>query len=261
MSGDSPELEALFDSIAAQHDPVVSRRGGAQGDTPELEALFDSIASAVSRELAAGHEGATACPERVYAQIGRITRQLHNLLRELGPDGLLQKAAREIPDNRDRLHYIASMTAQAAERTLSAAESAQPIQQELGDTARSLAAQWTLLFERKLGVEEFKTLVHDTHAFLARVPSQTEATRAHLMEIVMAQDFQDLTGQVIRKVLEAVQDLEKRLLCLLIETSPEDKRQAVRPALLEGPVIDAEGRDDVVTDQAQVDALLESLGF
>jgi chemotaxis protein CheZ len=81
------------------------------------------------------------------------------------------------------------------------------------------------------------------------------------MEIIMAQDFQDLTGQVIKKVLEAAQNLESQLLALLIEATPEDKRQAVDPGLLNGPVINAAGRSDVVTSQEQVDDLLESLGF
>ncbi|MFN3593340.1 MAG: protein phosphatase CheZ, partial [Thiobacillaceae bacterium] len=148
-----------------------------------------------------------------------------------------------------------------AERTLNAAETAQPIQQRLGEGARALASHWDRLYNKELAVDEFKALVRDTHAYLKQVPEQTEATNAQLMEIIMAQDFQDLTGQVIKKVLDAAQTLEKQLLGLLIETTPEEKRQAVRPDLLEGPVIRAQGRDDVVTNQEQVDELLESLGF
>ena len=98
-------------------------------------------------------------------------------------------------------------------------------------------------------------------SYLADVPSRTEATNAQLMEIILAQDFQDLTGQVIKKVLEAAQNLESQLLSLLIATTPEDKRQAVAPGLLNGPVVNASGRSDVVTSQEQVDDLLESLGF
>jgi chemotaxis protein CheZ len=77
----------------------------------------------------------------------------------------------------------------------------------------------------------------------------------------MAQDFQDLTGQVIKKILDAAQNLEKQLVSLLLETTPEDKRSAVRPNLLEGPIINSAGRSDVVTSQEQVDELLDSLGF
>lgn len=261
MSGDSPELQALFDSIAFSQESATVPHKETSEDTPELEALFDSISEAVSHEEIEKAEEPTACPEHVYAKLGQMTRSLHNLLRELGLTEALQKVANEIPDNRQRLNYIAAMTAQAAERVLNAAEAAQPIQQQLGEAAQALAAQWDRLFNKQLGVNEFKALVQETHNYLRLVPSKTEATNAQLMEIIMAQDFQDLTGQVIKKVLDAAQRLETQLVALLIETTPEEKRQAVRPDLLEGPVINAEGREDVLTNQEQVDALLESLGF
>lgn len=264
MSGDSPELEALFDSIAEATAPVpppATPGRAPDEDTPELEALFDSIAVAVSHEEMGSGEDEGACPERIFAQIGHMTRGLHNLLRELGLDKALEKVASDLPDNRDRLNYIASMTAQAAEKTLNAAESAQPIQEQLGSTAQSLAGQWDKLFNKQLGVNEFKSLVQDTRSYLGQVPQQTNATNAQLMEIILAQDFQDLTGQVIKKILEAAHQLENQLLGLLIETTPQEKRQSVAPGLLNGPVINAAGRSDVVTSQAQVDDLLESLGF
>lgn len=262
MSADSPELEALFDSIAAASAPVSDKAPHNPGeDTPELEALFDSIATAVSHEEMRAEDGEGVCPERIFSQIGHMTRSLHNLLRELGLDETLEKVARDLPNNRDRLNYIASMTAQAAERTLNAAENAQPIQEQLGHTAQALSSQWEKLFNKQLGVDEFKALVQDTRAYLAQVPQQTAATNAQLMEIIVAQDFQDLTGQVIKKILDAAQQLENQLLGLLIETTPQEKRQSVAPGLLNGPVINAAGRSDVVTSQAQVDDLLESLGF
>ena len=261
MSDDSPELEALFDSIASAAEPVPAKAEAKAGDndTPELESLFDSIAHAVAREGGEGQEG--TCPERVFSQIGQMTRGLHNLLRELGYDKALGRMAQELPNNRDRLNYIAAMTAQAAERTLNAAEGAQPIQDKLGGSARELSGKWERLFDKQLGVDEFKALVRDTRTYLKDVPTQAEATNAHLMEIIMAQDFQDLTGQVIKRILEAAQSLESQLLSLLIETTPEGVRQSVDPGLLNGPVINAAGRSDVVTSQEQVDDLLESLGF
>ncbi len=260
MSGDSPELEALFDSIAYP-DPQPATEEKAGDETPELETLFDSIAAAVSREGGdqEGEVGTSA--ERVFARVGQMTRSLHNLLRELGYDKALSQVTQSLPDHRDRLNYIAAMTAQAAERTLNAAEAAQPIQENLGGTARGLAGKWDLMFKKQLGVNEFKSLVHDTRDYLRDVPLKAEATNAQLMEIIMAQDFQDLTGQVIKKILDAAQILESQLLTLLIETTPEELRQNVAPGLLHGPVVKAEGRSDVVTNQEQVDELLESLGF
>jgi chemotaxis protein CheZ len=260
MSGDSPDLEALFDSIALAAEPVAAKpeTKAATVDAPDLASLFDSISSAVSHAEA---EIEGECPERVFSQLGHMTRGLHNLLRELGYDKALESVANAMPDNRDRLNYIAAMTAQAAERTLNAAEAVQPIQNQLGATAKDLSKKWDKLFDKQLGVAEFKELVMDTRAYLNDVPQRTEMSNAQLMEIIMAQDFQDLTGQVIKKVLEAAQNLESQLLALLIETTPEDKRQTVDPGLLNGPVINAVGRNDVVTSQEQVDDLLESLGF
>jgi len=260
MSGDSPDLEALFDSIASTPAPEPEKPAAKadQSDTPELESLFDSIALAVNHEDA---EAEGECSERVFSQLGQMTRGLHNMLRELGYDKAIENVAKSMPDNQDRLNYIAAMTAQAAERTLNAAEAAQPMQNQLGDAAKGLAGKWDKLFDKQLGVAEFKDLVRDTRAYLVDVPKQTEATNTQLMEIILAQDFQDLTGQVIKKVLEAARNLESQLLALLIEATPEEKRQAVDPGLLNGPVVNASGRSDVVTSQEQVDDLLESLGF
>jgi chemotaxis protein CheZ len=253
---DSPELEALFDSIAEATEHSMTC---AEPEPPAIESLFDSIAEAVARDGAEGD--GEACPERVFAQVGQMTRNLHNLLCELGYDKALNDVAKELPDNRDRLNYIAAMTAQAAERTLNAAEAAQPIQSELGSSATLLADGWDKLFAKQLGVAEFKDLVQNTRAYLKTVPAQTGATNAQLMEIIMAQDFQDLTGQVIKKILTAAQNLEKELVNLLLETTPEDRRHAALPGRLEGPVINASSRSDVVASQEQVDDLLESLGF
>lgn len=260
MSGDSPELEALFDSILESAAPAKPEPAAALSDTPELEALFDSISDAVVN-ASASEDDDGACPQRVFAQLGQMTRNLHNLLRELGFDKALEQVASELPDNRDRLNYISAMTAKAAERTLNAAEAVQPIQERMGATARDLSRNWDRLFNKQLGVQEFKDLVRDTRSYLNDVPQQTEAANAQMMEIIMAQDFQDLTGQVIKKILEAAQKLESQLLALLIEATPEAKRSVVDPGLLNGPVVNTAGRNDVVTSQEQVDDLLESLGF
>jgi chemotaxis protein CheZ len=253
-TSDSPELEALFDSIAA----AVVPEPAAEAEAPALDDLYDGIAQAIAREEAASDTD--VCPERVFAQVGQMTRNLHDMLRELGYDKALNDVAKELPDNRDRLNYIAAMTAQAAERTLNAAEAAQPIQASLGQTARQLAGDWDKLFAKQLGVAEFKALVSNTRAYLGHASEASEATNAQLMEIIMAQDFQDLTGQVIKKIIAAAQTLEQQLITLLIETTPEDKRDAV-VGKLEGPVVNASGRNDVVTSQEQVDDLLASLGF
>jgi chemotaxis protein CheZ len=237
-------------------------------DSDELEALFDSIIAANHEEAAgaAPAEAPAAAPAegeqaKVINQIGHMARALHDTLRELGLHKEIEKAAATIPDARDRLNYVATLTQQAAERVLNATEAAQPVVEKLGGEAQHLAKQWDLLFEKKLDVQQFKDLVTQTHAFLHETPRTARATNAQLTEIMMAQDFQDLTGQVIKKIIEVTQQMEQQLLALLIENAPASVKAELNAGQLNGPVVNAKGRSDVVTSQDQVDDLLESLGF
>ncbi|MFZ2301991.1 MAG: protein phosphatase CheZ [Gallionella sp.] len=239
----------------------------ASGDSDDLESLFDSIVAANTAETnfsaAAGAGGEIAGVEtaKVINQIGHMARTLHDTLRELGLNKEIEKAAASIPNARDRLNYVATLTQQAAEKVLNATDAAQPIMEKVEVESYRLAGQWQMLFEKKLDVEQFKNLVMQTHAFLYEVPKQTKATNGYLMEIMMAQDFQDLTGQVIKKIIEVTKEMEQQLVTLLLETAPPAVKAEYETGLLNGPVINAEGRTDVVTSQDQVDDLLESLGF
>ena len=265
-SGDSEELQALFDSIAGQPParPHLEAVGGTatSGDSVDLEELFDSVAGQYEPPpaVAVAAPAAHGC-DSVFNRIGHITRQLHDTLRELGYDRSLQEAAKAIPDARQRLAYIAQLTEKAASRVLNATDLAKPIQDDLQARATALNGRWDRLYGGDLSVSEFKALAGDTRSFLDRVPQQTAATSAQLMEIMMAQDFQDLTGQVIKKIVDLAQSLEQQLLQVLIEAMPEDKKAEAPGGLLNGPVVRAEGRTDVVSSQEQVDDLLESLGF
>ncbi len=159
------------------------------------------------------------------------------------------------------MSYIATLTENAAERVLNATDIARPIQDRLEKDARDLSAQWDQVFANQMPVEDFKRLAASTRDYLNQVPQHTADTNTQLLDIVMAQDFQDLTGQVIKKVMEMVKVLESELISVLIEHSPAEKKVDLEPSLLNGPVINPENRSDVVTNQEQVDDLLESLGF
>lgn len=236
----------------------------ANQDTDDLEALFDSIIAANSDEPKAPAKviqlTGDSEPEKVINQVGQMARKLHDTLRELGLHKEIEKAASSIPDARDRLNYVATLTQQAAERVLTATEAAQPKVDKLSDESQRLATQWDLLFQKKLDVQQFKDLVTQTHAHLIETPKQAKEVSAYLLEIMLAQDFQDLTGQVIKKIIQLTQEMEKQLVELLLENAPPAVR-AENAGLLNGPVINGAGRDDVVTSQDQVDDLLESLGF
>jgi chemotaxis protein CheZ len=214
-----------------------------------------------------------ASSDRILARIGQLTRTLRDSMRELGLDKQVEAAAEMVPDARDRLKYVATMTEQAAERALNAIELAKPLQEAMQLDAQSLEARWDAWYGAPLERAEVKTLMADTRGFLQQVPVHTQATNAQLLEIMLAQDFQDLTGQVIKKIADVVHVIEQQLLSVLLENiAPERREQFAAQAaalaasgtadtLMNGPQINPEGRADVVQDQTQVDDLLASLGF
>lgn len=198
--------------------------------------------------------------EQLINRIGQLTRQMLESMRELGLDKGIAMAAEAIPDARDRLSYVAQMTERAAERALNAIDVAQPIQEDLSKRANVLTERWNLWFSSPLELADARELVSDTRGYLSEVPRQVSATNAQLMEIMMAQDFQDLTGQVIKKMMDVIREMETQLLRLLVDNSPTEKRQEVSPGLLNGPKIKPL-TPDTLDDQDQVDDLLASLGF
>lgn len=245
QGGDSVDLEALFDSIvqANQTDTAESATSAVQAATSEAQSAAEMAEPAKS----------------MFSHIGHLTRKLHDTLCELGLDKSLESAASSIPDARDRLSYVATMTEQAAERTLNALDVAKPLQDSITEQSAALSKEWDRFFAKELSVEEFKHLVEKTRTHLTATTKQSEQVSNQMLEIMMAQDFQDLTGQVIKKVLVMAKEMESHLLDFLLMFNPTAKTEDT--GLLNGPVVKSEGRTDVVTNQEQVDDLLESLGF
>ena len=192
--------------------------------------------------------------DELYRKVGLLTRQLHDSLRELGYDRQLESAVSSLPDARNRLSYISRLTGQAAEKVLNGVDRAKA---ELDGIAAGAAGVALALRADPVAAVSGGQVM----AFLEEAGLAAQRADAQLTEIMLAQDFHDLTGQVIRKVVTLAQNMEEQLLKLLIETTPPEQRRKIDPEKLEGPVVKAEGRDDVVTDQAGVDDLLASLGF
>jgi len=280
-TNDTADLEALFDTIAADYAPVApvpvaevktasvaAKAPSASDDNDDLQALFDSV-SAEAQSIhvaapvaAAGGGEAWSQQETVFNRIGQMARSLHDTLSQLGYDKFLEKTVSALPDAKDRLAYVANLTEQAACRVLNATDVAGPLVDEIENSARTLGERWDKVFANQMGADEFKQLAVETRAFLnSDLPQKTKATHAQLTEIMMAQDFQDLTGQVIKKIVSLAQELESSLMSVLLEVVPETKRTEEVNSLMNGPVVSAEGRTDVVVNQEQVDDLLDSLGF
>ncbi|QIB64300.1 protein phosphatase CheZ [Kineobactrum salinum] len=211
--------------------------------------------------------------DELVQRIGQLTRMLRESMRELGLDKEVEKAAQAIPDARERLNYVASMTEQAAERALNAIDRAQPLQNDIEVRAKALDEQWQAWFENPIELEQARELVQETRGFLGSVPEVTRATNQELLEIMMAQDFQDLTGQVIKKMMGVIQEVEHQLLQVLLDSVPEGHERGelqrrlddpeagkIDVSLVNGPQIKTDG-EDVVSSQDQVDSLLDDLGF
>lgn len=209
-----------------------------------------------------------ASPE-IFQQLGTLTRQLHDTLNVLGVLPDLKNTAADLPDARSRLNYIATKTADAAEKVLNLVDTAKADQEHIASETRKLAALITADPVKAVASGAVFNFVQDVETVTHRVDG-------HLTDIMMAQDFHDLTGQVVAKVVKLANDLESQLVKLLVQAAPPEQAQKVEAALtahhqqhpptvetakLDGPVVDHEGRTDVVANQGEVDDLLASLGF
>ena len=206
---------------------------------------------------ASSHELASAAPELIYQQLGHITRQLHDAMQQLGLTPGLQQAALGLPDARSRLSYIARKTADAAERVLDSVDQAKAEQAAIAVQTHALAAALQADATGALASGEVARLV-------TAVETRNLAVGQHLTDIMLAQDFHDLTGQVVAKVVELADELEHNLLRLLLQAAPAapvPAPQRLEARGLQGPVLLAGADADVVANQGEVDELLASLGF
>ncbi|QTN24062.1 protein phosphatase CheZ [Rhizobacter sp. AJA081-3] len=204
--------------------------------------------STLAPQMAAG-----ASPE-VFHQLGLITRQLHDTLTQLGVMPKLQVAADGLPDARSRLTYIAKKTGEAADKVLNSVDQAKADHAHIASETRRIAEAIVKDPVKAVASGAVMNFVGDVEAATQRIDQ-------HLTDIMMAQDFHDLTGQVVAKVVSLAADLEDSLVKLLVQAAPPEQAQKVESAILNGPVVNPEGRSDVVANQGEVDDLLASLGF
>lgn len=291
MTDAADDFDALFEEVAAQRTsappaPAAAPAAKAEAepaaaDEDDLESLFDQVsatgaatapAAAVAVAAVAAAPAAASAPSEeghdggnMFERLGGIVRLLHDSLRELGYDKALTEASSQIVDAQDRLEYVATLTEQAANKVLNTLDEGMPAQDLLSKQARDMETRWSDLFEGKLSLDEFKALAGDSRQFASLVSASTEAEKARLLEIMMAQDFQDITGQLIKKVVKITQTVESELAQLLVDNAPPDVKEKlaqkaqpapVVPELMQGPSV-----PDVALNQDNVDDLLADLGF
>ena len=203
---------------------------------------------------------------QLFKELGRLTRQLHDTMVGFSIDSKISELAEhDIPDAKERLHYVIAMTEQAANQTLTAIENILPVSEELSSQADSLSGKWGRFLDREMPLEEFKAMSQEISLHFESSKGSLAFIHSGLNEILMAQGFQDITGQIIRRVIDLVQDLESSMVKLI---SISSRKIVASDAAgvhheLPGPVVpgvdDKEG--DVATSQVDVDDLLSSLGF
>lgn len=221
-----------------------------KGDSAEAERVLDELASLREKSL--------------FQDLGRLTREFHEALQSFRLDSrIATMASEEFPNARERLKHVVNMTAQSADRTMSAVEGSMPICDGLEQRAQALKDEWGRFTKRKMNADEFRDLSKRLAEFLDSVGKDSSILRNNLQEVLMAQDFQDLTGQIIQRVVKLVDEVESNLVELVrisgqslrpAEEKKEDRIAASGPPV---PGVDK----GTVAGQDEVDDLLSSLGF
>jgi chemotaxis protein CheZ len=242
-------------STAARHSDVIGQ--GLTAREPRATSVLSTIADAhVPTPPASEPVPPVASPD-VFRQLGEMARQLHDTMSRLSVLPRLGELTGDLPDARSRLTYIASKTGEAAEQVLNLVDVAKLEKAAIAESTRTMARAIVADPVRVVAGGQLIDFVRDIEAATGRLD-------AHLTSIMLAQDFHDLTGQVVNKVVALAAEMETQLLQLLIQTEPSG--QAAQVATfdrdqLDGPVVSHEGRTDVVASQEQVDDLLASMGF
>jgi chemotaxis protein CheZ len=224
------------------------------------------------------HELNKARDRGLYHEIGKLTRELHNAIVNFQLDPRMPHATEvsQITDATERLNYVVTMTEKAANRTMDLVEQSAPLVNGIKDEAQSLSVDWGRFMRREMSAESFRELAKRVELFLAHSERDGAQLSSHLNDILLAQDFQDLTGQVIKRVTQLVTEVEGNLLKLVLMASQveqiagidhnyevlrAEQQKQKEPSHGEGPQIHADKREDVASNQDDVDDLLSSLGF
>ncbi|NOZ11296.1 MAG: protein phosphatase CheZ [Gammaproteobacteria bacterium] len=208
----------------------------------------------------------------MFQKLGELTRNLHEALHNIQLDErIVAIAQEEMPNAQERLDYVITMTDRAAHRTLNAVEEGLPLSNQLKQRSDELTKRWQQFCNREMDVEEFKTFSAEIGEFLGTTHSHATSLHEYLSEVLVAQDYQDLTGQVIKQIITLVKEIEDSLVGMIRSGGPRqgDSEQAKKERdaklsdgeHLAGPVPGKDHAVNAVSDQSDVDDLLSSLGF
>jgi len=211
--------------------------------------------------------------ENLYQEIGHLTRALHESIKNFKLDSKIQGAGSDIDEAQEGLQYVVEMTAKAANKTMDKVDESMPLSQSIASEAFEIKQEWTRFLNKEMSAKEFRELTKRVSQFLENTEGSTKKLNANLSDILLAQDFQDLTGQVIQRITTMITDVESRLVNLVAmaghvdqmtgiqhnEIKVQEKEEDINKGV--GPQLNSEDNEDVASNQDEVDDLLSSLGF
>lgn len=196
----------------------------------------------------------TALPDARVEKIGLATARLHRILKDLGHTRHLEKSASTMPDARERLSFIDKSMHDASERTISAVEASLPLTSQNRTVCSELSMQLA-----DVRFAEHQPLVMEAISKLGEIAMAEEAVHHHLLQIMEAQEFRDVAGQMVNKIVNAAVEIENILLDILKEYAPDARDSLISTeGLTAGP---GQQTQDSVKGQDEVDDLLASLGL
>ena len=210
------------------------------------------------------HELTKSYESYIFREIGKLTRELHDALGYCRDEKRLAELTRnEIPNARDRLNYVIKKTEESAHKTLDIIDNLVPISEELAHESNMMRADWQRFKRREMKVEEFRELSAELEVFLGTACSHAEKIKSDLKDVMVAQDYQDITGQIIWKVINLVQEVEDKLVGVIRNASADTGKVSnrLKTVAAEGPQINTHDEPDIMSGQDDVDELLSSLGF
>jgi len=243
------------------------------GSAATLQSEFGASIAALSAALAASDEQRfygelDALVQRrefaLFGELRKLTRDLQDALERFRIDSrLVDMAEKEVPDARHRLDHVLKLTDEAAHRTMDLVEQSGPLAERTAQQAAEILPMWRRFRARTMALEEFQSMIARLDVFLDAARVDMGSVRNNLAEVLMAQGYQDLSGQIIRGVMKLVTELEQALaeLVRLSKTHGETRRglsDETRRGF--GPAIPGINNGPSMSDQLDVDALLSGLG-
>jgi chemotaxis protein CheZ len=248
-------MTSAIDALRTEYGSSIATLAGAlaAGDERLFQSELDSLVQRRERTL--------------FSELRKLTGDLQSALDRFSVDSrLVDLAEKEVPDARQRLDHVLKLTDEAAHRTMDLVEQSGPLAERTAREAGEIVEMWKRFRSRKIQVDEFRSMIERLDVFLEASRVDMDKVRGNLSEVLMAQGYQDLSGQIIRGVMKLVAELETALVDLvrLSRTGPHAIPATPANDTMHrgfGPAVPGVDNGPSVSGQQDVDSLLAGLGM